>query len=49
MHIDVRDLALAHVLAIEDPKTANQRFLMVAQMATEKELREIMERNFLEI
>ncbi|ETI27330.1 hypothetical protein G647_09520 [Cladophialophora carrionii CBS 160.54] len=49
MHVDVRDLALAHVLAIENPKAANQRFLMAAQLATEKELRDIMEKNFPEI
>jgi nucleoside-diphosphate-sugar epimerase len=49
MHIDVRDLAQAHVLAIENPKAANQRFFMAAQLATEKELRAIMEKNFPEI
>ncbi len=49
MHVDVRDLALAHVLAIENPKAANQRFLMAARLATEKELRDIMEKNFPEI
>lgn len=49
MHVDVRDLALAHVLAIEKPEAANQRFFMAAQIASEKELREIMEKNFPEI
>ncbi|KAJ9609388.1 methylglyoxal reductase (NADPH-dependent) gre2 [Cladophialophora chaetospira] len=49
MHVDVRDLALAHVLAIDNPRALNQRFLMVAQLASEKELRDIMEKNFPEI
>ncbi|EXJ57930.1 dihydroflavonol-4-reductase [Cladophialophora yegresii CBS 114405] len=49
MHVDVRDLALAHVLAIENPEAANQRFLVAAQLATEKELRDIIENNFPEI
>ena len=49
MHIDVRDLAIAHVLAIENPHAANQRFLTVSEIASEKTLREIMEKNFPEI
>lgn len=49
MHVDVRDLAQAHVLAIENPKAANQRFLTIAQVASERELRDIMEKNFPEI
>jgi len=49
MHIDVRDLARAHVLAIDNPKAANQRFLTIAQLASEKELRDIMDKNFPEI
>jgi nucleoside-diphosphate-sugar epimerase len=49
MHIDVRDLAIAHVLAIDNPKAANQRFFMVAEQAAEKTLRDILEKNFPEI
>jgi nucleoside-diphosphate-sugar epimerase len=49
MHIDVRDLAIAHVLAIDKPKAANQRFFMVAEQAAEKTLRDILEKNFPEI
>ncbi|KIW91465.1 uncharacterized protein Z519_07431 [Cladophialophora bantiana CBS 173.52] len=49
IHVDVRDLALAHVLAIERPQAANQRFFVAAQMATEKQLREVMEDAFPEI
>jgi nucleoside-diphosphate-sugar epimerase len=49
MHIDVRDLAIAHVMAIENPKAANERFLMASHVASEKELRDLMEKNFPEI
>ncbi|OQV01546.1 hypothetical protein CLAIMM_06887 [Cladophialophora immunda] len=49
VHVDVRDLALAHVLAIENPRAANQRFFVVAQLGTEKQLRDIMEEAFPEI
>ncbi|OAP59805.1 hypothetical protein AYL99_04807 [Fonsecaea erecta] len=49
VHVDVRDLALAHVLAIERAEAANQRFFVVAQAASEKQLREIMEEAFPEI
>lgn len=46
MHIDVRDLAQAHVLAMEKPEAANQRFFTVCKMATEKELGDIIRNNF---
>ncbi|OAL26113.1 hypothetical protein AYO20_10247 [Fonsecaea nubica] len=49
IHVDVRDLALAHVLALERPQAANQRFFVAAQLATETQLREIMEEAFPEI
>lgn len=49
MHVDVRDLAQAHFLAIDNSKAANQRFLMAAQLASEKELRDTMEKSFPEI
>lgn len=36
--VDVRDIALAHVLAIETPKAANQRYLVVGAQYSNQEV-----------
>lgn len=44
--VDVRDLALAHVKAIEIPEAANKRFFITAGYFTNKEVSEIIRKNF---
>ena len=44
--VDVRDLALAHVRAVEVPEAAGQRFLITAGYMTNKDIVEIIRRNF---
>jgi len=44
--VDVRDLALAHVKAIEIPEAANKRFFITAGYFTNKEIAEIIRKNF---
>ncbi|EXJ93923.1 dihydroflavonol-4-reductase [Capronia coronata CBS 617.96] len=46
IYIDVRDLALAHVLAIENPEAAGQRFFVTAGMGTEKDMGDIIRKAF---
>lgn len=47
--VDVRDLAEAHVLAIETPEAAGKRFFITAGSASEKEVGKIIQKNFQEI
>jgi nucleoside-diphosphate-sugar epimerase len=44
--IDVRDLALAHVKALEVPEAADKRFFITAGYFTNKEICEIIRKNF---
>jgi nucleoside-diphosphate-sugar epimerase len=44
--VDVRDVALAHVLAAEMPEAANKRFFIVAGRFSNKEIAEIVGDNF---
>ncbi|TVY48147.1 Ketoreductase [Lachnellula occidentalis] len=44
--VDVRDLALAHVKAIELPEAANKRFFITAGYFSNKEICEIIRKNF---
>lgn len=44
--VDVRDLALAHVLAAEKPEAANQRFFVTAGYFSNKEIAEIVAKNY---
>ncbi|KAI9698627.1 MAG: methylglyoxal reductase (NADPH-dependent) gre2 [Bogoriella megaspora] len=44
--IDVRDLAVAHVKAIEAPDAANKRFFVTAGHYTNKEVADILRKNF---
>nr|KAK5441229.1 Glycine-rich RNA-binding protein 2, mitochondrial [Exophiala xenobiotica] len=44
--IDVRDLALCHVLALERPGAANKRFFLAAGFFSNKELVEVVRKNF---
>ncbi len=46
MYVDVRDLALAHVRAIELPEAAGERFFVCAGMATEKDTCDIIRKAF---
>lgn len=47
--VDVRDLALAHVKAFELPAAANKRFFITAGYFSNKELVEIVRKNFPEL
>lgn len=49
IYIDVRDLALAHVLAIEKPEAAGQRIFVTAGMATEKQMGDVIRKAFPDI
>jgi len=44
--VDVRDLALAHVKAMELPEAANKRFFITAGYFSNKEIAEIIRKNF---
>ena len=44
--IDVRDLALCHVKAIEDPSAANKRFFITAGYFTNRQIAEILRNHF---
>jgi nucleoside-diphosphate-sugar epimerase len=44
--VDVRDLALGHVLAFEKPEAAGKRFFMVAGQFSNKEIAEIIREEF---
>jgi nucleoside-diphosphate-sugar epimerase len=44
--VDVRDLALAHVKAIEVPEAADKRFFITAGYFSNKEVVEIIRKNF---
>jgi nucleoside-diphosphate-sugar epimerase len=44
--VDVRDLALAHVKAIEVPEAADKRFFITAGYFSNKEICEIIRKNF---
>jgi nucleoside-diphosphate-sugar epimerase len=44
--VDVRDLALAHVKAFELPEAANKRFFITAGYFSNKEITEIIRKNF---
>ena len=47
--IDVRDLALAHVLAAEQADAANKRFFLTAGYYSNKEIAEIIRDNFTDL
>lgn len=47
--VDVRDLALAHVRAIEVPEAANKRFFITAGYFSNKEIGEVIRKNFPEL
>ncbi|KIA75588.1 NAD dependent dehydratase [Aspergillus ustus] len=47
--VDVRDLALAHVLAIEKPEAGGQRFLLSPGHYTNKEIAEVIYEEFPEL
>ncbi|PQE29803.1 hypothetical protein CJF32_00000453 [Rutstroemia sp. NJR-2017a WRK4] len=47
--VDVRDLALAHVKAIEVPEAAGKRFFITAGYFSNKEICEIIRKNFPEL
>jgi len=47
--VDVRDLALAHVKAIEVPEAAGKRFFILEGYFTNKEIAEIIRKNFPEL
>lgn len=44
--VDVRDLALAHVKAIEVPEAGNKRFFITAGYFSNKEICEVIRKNF---
>ena len=46
MYVDVRDLAQAHVRSLTMSGAANQRIFVVAAIATEKAMGDVMKRNF---
>lgn len=46
LHVDVRDLALAHVLAFEKPRAGGKRILTVSGLYSNKEIVEIIEKRF---
>ncbi|KIW18321.1 hypothetical protein PV08_02609 [Exophiala spinifera] len=46
IYVDVRDLALAHVLSIEKPEASGQRIFMAAGMGLEREMGDIIKRSF---
>lgn len=47
--VDVRDLALAHVKAVELPEAANKRFYVTAGRFSNEEVADIMRDNFPEL
>jgi nucleoside-diphosphate-sugar epimerase len=47
--VDVRDLALAHVKAIEVPEAANKRFFITEGSFSNREISEIIRKNFPEL
>lgn len=47
--VDVRDVALAHVLALEKPKAGGNRFFLVAGHFDNKSIAEIIAKNFPEV
>lgn len=44
--VDVRDLAMGHVLAVEKPDAASKRFFFVAGYFTNRDIADILRRNF---
>jgi nucleoside-diphosphate-sugar epimerase len=44
--VDVRDVALAHILSLENPKTANQRILLVAGLITPQFVTNLIQKHF---
>ncbi|TGJ84784.1 hypothetical protein E0Z10_g3955 [Xylaria hypoxylon] len=49
LFVDVRDLALGHVLAVEKPEAAGKRFFMVGGKFSNKEIAEIIGEEFPEL
>jgi nucleoside-diphosphate-sugar epimerase len=47
--VDVRDLALCHVLAIEKEEAANKRFFITEGYFSNKEIAEVIRKNFPEL
>lgn len=48
MYVDVRDLAEAHVLSLENAGPANERFFLAAGIGTEMEMGDVMKKHFAE-
>jgi nucleoside-diphosphate-sugar epimerase len=46
LFVDVRDLALAHVLAIEKPDAGGKRFFIVSSHFSNKEIAKIIDEEF---
>jgi hypothetical protein len=44
--VDVRDVALAHILSLETPKAANQRILLVSELITPQLVVNIIRKHF---
>ena len=44
--MDVRDVALAHILSLETPKAANQRTLLVSELITPQLVVNIIRKHF---
>jgi hypothetical protein len=44
--VDVRDVALAHVLSLETPKAANQRIILVSGLITPQLVTNLIHKNF---
>jgi hypothetical protein len=44
--VDVRDVALAHILSLETPKAANQRILLVSELITPQLVVNITRKHF---
>ena len=38
LYVDVRDIAMAHILALENPKAANQRYAIVGAQYSNQEV-----------
>lgn len=46
IQVDVRDVALAHVLSLTEPKASNQRILLVSGLITPQLVTNIIRKNF---
>jgi hypothetical protein len=46
LEVDVRDVALAHILSLTEPKAANQRILLVSRLITPQLVINLIRKNF---